>query len=129
MKLKIIFFLFICCRYSKTCLKWPLKANTKKLVFKTDYRLMQVNSIAECSKGSILQYFQPSLSFHLSLRSFLSIFEWPLKTGFTVLKRSVVMSSFEHPADGQDHFNFKLKNFFFVLICGIFPLLIMLSQD
>ena len=28
-----------------------------KLVFKTDYRLMQVKSIAECSNGSILQYF------------------------------------------------------------------------
>ena len=26
-----------------------------KLVFKTDYRLMQVKSIAECSMGSILQ--------------------------------------------------------------------------
>ena len=31
----------------------------------------------------ILQYFWPSLSYHLSLRSW-SIFEWPLKTGFTV---------------------------------------------
>ena len=40
-----------------------------KLVFKTDYRLMQVKSIAECSKGSILQYFRPSSSYHLSLRS------------------------------------------------------------
>ena len=30
---------------------------------------MQVKSIAECSKGSILQYFRPSLSYHLSLRS------------------------------------------------------------
>ena len=29
----------------------------KNLVFKTDYSLMQVKSIAECSKGSILQYF------------------------------------------------------------------------
>ena len=28
---------------------------TKKLVFKANYRLMQVKSIAECSKGSILQ--------------------------------------------------------------------------
>ena len=28
----------------------------RKLVFKTNYRLMQVKSIAECSKGSILQY-------------------------------------------------------------------------
>ena len=42
-------------RYSKTCLKRLLKKD-RKLVFKTDYRLMQVKSIAECSK-SILQYF------------------------------------------------------------------------
>ena len=34
--------------YSKTCLKRPLKKKTK-LVFKTDYHLMQVKSIAECS--------------------------------------------------------------------------------
>ena len=44
---------------------------------------MQVKSIAECSNGSILQYFRPSFSYHLSVRS-LSIFEWPLKTGLTV---------------------------------------------
>ena len=37
-----------------------------KFNFKTNYRLMQVKSIAECSKGSILQYFRPSLSYHLS---------------------------------------------------------------
>ena len=37
--------------------------------FKTDYRLIQVKSIAECSKESILQYFRPSLSYHLSSRS------------------------------------------------------------
>ena len=43
--------------------------------------LMQVKSIAECSKGSILQYFRPSFSYHLSL----SIFKWPLKTGFAVV--------------------------------------------
>ena len=41
----------------------------QKLVFKYNYRLMQVKSIAECSKESILHYFQPSLSYHLSLRS------------------------------------------------------------
>ena len=45
-----------------------------KLVFKTDYRLMQVRSIAECSNGSILQYFRPSLSYHLSLRSLFCLF-------------------------------------------------------
>ena len=39
---------------------------------------MQVKTIAECSKGSTLQYSRPSLSYHLSLRSFvLSIFEYP----------------------------------------------------
>ena len=31
-----------------------LRGHSKK---KTNYRLMQVKSIAECSKGSILQYF------------------------------------------------------------------------
>ena len=35
---------------------------------------MQVKSIAECSKGSILQYFRPSLSYHLSLRSLVCLF-------------------------------------------------------
>ena len=39
------------------------------LGLKTNYRLMQVKSITECSKGSILQYSRPSLSYHLLLRS------------------------------------------------------------
>ena len=46
----------------------------QKLVFKTNYPLMQVKSIAECSKGSILQYFRPSLSYHLSLRDLFCLF-------------------------------------------------------
>ena len=46
---------------------------------------MQVKSIAECSKESILQYFRPSLSYHLPL----TMFKWPLKTGFTVLATSL----------------------------------------
>ena len=37
----------------------------QKMFFKTDYRLMKVESIAECSKRSILQYFRPSLSYHI----------------------------------------------------------------
>ena len=44
------------------------------MVFKTYYHLMQVKSIAECSKGSILQYFLPSLSNHLFLRSLFCLF-------------------------------------------------------
>ena len=38
-------------------------------VFNTNYRLMQVKSITECSTWSILQYFRPSLSYQLLLRS------------------------------------------------------------
>ena len=84
--------------YSKTCLKRPLEINKTK-VLKTDYRLMQAKSIAECSKGehsamiltcikrpwSILQYFWPALSDIGIENHFWSSFEWPLKTGFTLL--------------------------------------------
>ena len=64
-----------------------LSGHTKrrpKLVFKTDYRLMQIKSIAECSKGSpaILWTFI-KLPFVIKIFA-LSIFEWPLKTDFTV---------------------------------------------
>ena len=65
--------------YSKTCLSGHSKRRPK-LVFKTNYRLMQVKSIAECSKGSIyskgsiLQYFGPSLSYHLSLKVLFCVF-------------------------------------------------------
>ena len=53
---------------------------------KIGFNLMQV-------KGDILRYFLPSLSYHLSLRSFLSIFEWPLKTGFAVSKNPILAAS------------------------------------
>ena len=58
--------------YSKACVKRPLSKRLK-LIFKTNYRLMQVRSIAECSNGSILQYFRPLLSY-LSLRSLFLLF-------------------------------------------------------
>ena len=63
--------------YSKTCLKQPHKKRDQrrsKLVFRTDYHLMQVKSILECSKKSILQYIQPLLSYHLSFRSLFCLF-------------------------------------------------------
>ena len=58
-----------------------------KLVFRTHYRLMLVKSIAECSKGSMLQYFRPSLSYYLPLRSLFCLFLSGClnKTGLTVL--------------------------------------------
>ena len=64
------------CR-SKDTVNPVLSGHTKRrpnLVFKTDYHLMQVKSIAECSLWSILQYFRPSLSYHLSLRSLFCLF-------------------------------------------------------
>ena len=46
--------------YSKTCVKRPL-SKTAKIVFQYQYRLLQAKRIAECSKGSIMQYFRPIL--------------------------------------------------------------------
>ena len=46
----------------------------QKLICKTNYRLMQVKSISECSNGSILQYVRPSLSYDLSLRSLFCLY-------------------------------------------------------
>ena len=75
---------------------------TPTLVFNANYRLIQVKSIAECS--SILQYFRPSLSYHLSLRSlFLFIFEWPLKTSFTVHRGFVGIKCFDVGANCDIH--------------------------
>ena len=58
-------------KYSETWLKAATQNEDQKLVFKTDFRLMQVKSFAE---GSSLQYFRPSLSNHLSLRPLFCIF-------------------------------------------------------
>ena len=71
----------------------------RKLVFKTNYRLMQVTSIAKCSKGSILQYFRPSLSHHLSLRSLFCLFSsghFSVNyTGFTVIHKKFGLPLFD----------------------------------
>ena len=60
------------------------------MVFNTDYRLMQVKSIAECSKGSILQYFRPSLSYQLSLRHLFCLF---LSGRFKQREHSAILST------------------------------------
>ena len=64
--------------YSKTCLKWSLKKKTKKVFCMTDYHLMQVKSIAECSKGehSEIVLIFIKLPFVIKI-SVLSILEWP----------------------------------------------------
>ena len=56
----------ICILNADYTVKLVLNSHLKK---KTNYHLMQVKSIAECSKGSILQSFRPSLSYHFLLRS------------------------------------------------------------
>ena len=56
--------------YSKTCLISSGHSKRQpKLVFKTDYRLMQAKVLQNA-----LQYFWPSLSYHLSLRSLFCLF-------------------------------------------------------
>ena len=70
---------------------------------------MQVKSIAECSKGSILQYFRPTLSYKFVIKIFvLSIFELPFYTGFTVkctnkLDYATDSSEFSHVTDIFNH--------------------------
>ena len=73
MKCRIMHYGLHClAKYSKTCVKRPLSKKTK-LVFKTNYRLMQVKSIAEHS--AILSTFIKLL---IVIKIFvLSIFEWP----------------------------------------------------
>ena len=75
----LLFPVIVHCIYSKTCIKQPLKKKEdQKLPFEIYYCLMQVESIEECS---------PSIFIKLPfvIKTFvLSIFEWPLKTAFTV---------------------------------------------
>ena len=56
----------------------------QNLVFKTNYCLMQVKSIAECSEHSATLSTFIKLPFVIKI-FVLSIFEWPFYTGFTVV--------------------------------------------
>ena len=67
--------------YSKTCVKQPL-SKRPKIGFQDQLSLNAGQSIAECS--CILQYFRPSLSYHLLLRSLFCLF-LSGRLGFTVL--------------------------------------------
>ena len=67
--------------YSKTCVKGPLQKD-QKLVFKTNYPLMQIKSIAESEHFAILSTFIKLPFCHKIF--VLSICEWPFYTGFTV---------------------------------------------
>ena len=60
----------------------------EKLVFKTNYHLMQVKSVAEWEHSAILSTFI-KLPFVIKIFVF-SIFEWPFYTGFTVHNSNVL---------------------------------------
>ena len=65
-----------------------------KLVFKTEFCLMQVKSIAEWEHSAILSTF---IKLPFVIKVFLlSIFEWPLKTGFTVYLSIVIERHWMH---------------------------------
>ena len=69
-------------RYSKTDLKRPLKMKTKNW-FLDQLSLNASQKYCRMLQESILQYFPPSLSYHVYIRPlFCLFFEWPLKTGF-----------------------------------------------
>ena len=54
-------------KYGKTCLKKPLKKKTK-VGFQDRFSLNEGQKYCRMLQGSILQYFRPSFSYHLSLR-------------------------------------------------------------
>ena len=62
----------------------------QKIVFQDNFCLIQFKSIAKCSKGSILQYFRSSLSYHLSLKASFCLF---LSDRFTQVLFTVIMSN------------------------------------
>ena len=81
--------------YSKTCLKWPLKKKTKHW-FQDQLSLNAGQKFCRMLQKSILQYFRHSLSYNMFLRPlFFSIFEWPLKTGFTVHKNLLALPTLD----------------------------------
>ena len=72
--------------YSLTCHKRPLKKKTKTWFLQDRLLLNAGQTYCRMLQESILQYFRPSLCNDLPLRPlFCLFFEWPLKTGFTVL--------------------------------------------
>ena len=73
------------CAFAFPCPAYTTVKHVYNLIFKTDYRLMQVKSIAECSKGehSAICLTFIELPFVIKILV-LSIFEWPFYAGFTV---------------------------------------------
>ena len=70
--------------YSKTCLKWPLKMKTK-ICFQDPLSLNAGQKYCRMLQGEHSAKFSTFIKLPLVIKIFvLSIFDWPLKTGFTV---------------------------------------------
>ena len=94
-------------KYSKTCLKLQLKIR-QKYVFKTDHRLMQIKSIAECLEHSAILSTFIKLPFVIKI-FVLSIYERPLKTSFTVLHTASVIIIAVHSREGTKKALIRLR--------------------
>ena len=71
-----------CIAYSKTCLKWPLKKKTKNWFSRSLNAGQKYCRMFQGEHSAILSTF---IKLPFAIKTFvLSIFEWPLKTGFTV---------------------------------------------
>ena len=84
----------------------------QKPVFKTDYRLMQVKIIAGEHSAIVLTFIIYKLPF--VIKTFvLSIFEWPLKAGFTVFAcwEILIFFSILSSADFFSKFTFSNNSF------------------
>ena len=100
--------------YSKSLNTSHLKAD-QKFVFKTDYRLMQVKSIAECS--SILQYFRPLLSYHLSLRPLFCLFLSGRFTQILLYSKTCLKQPLKRPTIGfQDRLSLNAGQKYSVIL-------------
>ena len=75
--------------YSKTCVKRPLSKRLK-MIFKTDYRLMQVKQYCRMIERGHSAILSTCIKLSVVIKIFvLSIFERPFYTGVTVLKQLI----------------------------------------
>ena len=82
-------------RYSKTCLKQPLKKKTK-IGFQDWLLLNAGQKYCRMLQGEHSALLSTFIKLQFVIKIFvLSIFEWPLKTGFTVCSNEIFSSRFK----------------------------------
>ena len=78
---------------------------------------MQVKSSAECTKGSIMQYFRPSFSYHMPLRAMFCLYLSGRFTQIVPYQKFLTFCTFDQDitTDLKDHFSEEAH-----IICIIF---------